>query len=41
MQKSLSIIIANTERSKNYFDAIKKARFKIDNIFFYSTKKKY
>ncbi len=39
MQKSLSIIIANTERSKNYFDAIKKARFKIDNIFFYSTKK--
>ena len=39
MQKSLSIIFANTKRSENYFDAIKKIRFKIDNIFFYSSKK--
>lgn len=39
MRKSLSIIFANTKRSENYFDTIKKIRFKVDDIFFYSTKK--
>ena len=39
MQKSLSIIIANTKRSESYFRSIKKNRFQLDYIFFYSTKK--
>ena len=39
MQKSLSIILANTNRSKFYFNELKKNKFFLENIIFYSTKK--
>ena len=38
MQKSLSIIISNTKKSELYFDQLKKNKFFINNIIFYSKK---
>ena len=40
MQKNLSIIIADTKRSENYFKEIRKNKIPIEEIFFYSTKKR-
>ncbi len=39
MQKNLSIILANTLRSKFYFNELRKNKIFIDKIIFYSTKK--
>ena len=39
MQKNISIILANTNRSKIYFNLLKKNNFFIDNIIFYSKTK--
>ena len=36
MSKKLSIILSNTNRSKFYFDLLKKENFFIDNIIYYS-----
>ena len=39
MQKSLSVILANTNRSKFYFNELKKKKYFLDNIIFYTNKK--
>ena len=39
MQKNISIILANTNRSKIYFNLLQKNNFFIDNIIFYSKTK--
>tara|TARA_B110000495_G_C22748176_1_gene438459 strand:+ start:295 stop:597 length:303 start_codon:yes stop_codon:yes gene_type:complete len=36
MPKNLSIILSNTNRSKIYFDFLKKENFFIENIIYYS-----
>ena len=38
MQKSLSVILANTNRSLFYFNELKKKKYFLDNIIFYSKK---
>ena len=39
MQKSFSVILTNTQRSKFYFKEIKKNKIYVENIIFYSLKK--
>lgn len=41
MQKSLSVILANTNRSKFYFNELKKKKYFLDNIIFYTNKKNF
>ena len=41
MRKNLSVILANTNRSKFYFNELKKKKYFLDNIIFYTNKKNF
>ena len=41
MRKNLSVILANTNRSKFYFNELKKKKYFLDNIIFYTKKKNF